>query len=177
MPASDEFPYGDWIGNFVTRPLFKVRERFERVLTERAATVLASCHSLLRKATLAAMEVFQSCISFPVELSQIPWRFVGLPCCGTFKRHVRSRHAIFKHANHLAAKLLPLAARLPASAQLNQLWKARIPGNVLVAKRDKRAWLIYLRTWFRQFNSSTRMPHPHGAYVQMSGRNRIGRFS
>ena len=27
MAASDEFPYGDWIGNFVTRPLFKVRER------------------------------------------------------------------------------------------------------------------------------------------------------
>eukprot|EP01046_Picozoa_sp_COSAG06_P047104 COSAG06_NODE_6788_length_2781_cov_3.424310_1_plen_787_part_00 len=61
MPASDEFPYGDWVGNFVTRPLFK--------------------------------------------------------------RHIRSRHALFHAANRMAAAL-PLAKRLAASAQLNQMWKA-----------------------------------------------------
>ena len=40
-----------------------------------------------------------------------------------FKRHVRSRHALL-HAASRAAAALPLDARLAATAQLNQLWKA-----------------------------------------------------
>jgi hypothetical protein len=151
--------------------------------------VLVSCHSQLRKATLAQrqhLEVFvllqivwpQHILRvFPVELTPIPWRFVGLSFCGSLQRHVRSRHTIFKHANHLAAKLLPLAARLPASAQLNQLWKVRNRCNSLVTQKATKASVAnLLSNVVSPIRLHVQSPPPRGrtcrgADVQISGRN------
>ena len=63
MASSDEFPYGDWVGNFVTRPLYKRHIRSRHAIFHAANRMLAALPAARRIALSAQLNQMWKAVS------------------------------------------------------------------------------------------------------------------